>query len=57
MYSTAKPKLTHTGDLNEAGASSNFSLSTPPLVLAMPLCFLFSTSVCELHLEPAPVTV
>ena len=28
-------------------------LSTPPLVLAMPLCFLFSASVCELHFEPA----
>ena len=27
-------------------------LSTPPLVLAMHLCFLFSASVCELHFEP-----
>jgi len=24
-----------------------------PLVLAMPFCFLFTDSVCELHFEPA----
>ena len=56
MYSTAKPKLTHTGDLNEAGAASNFSLSTPLLVLACLFVLFFPLLCVSCTLNPAPVT-